>query len=112
MNSKAQAWYMDFAVAMLLFTFTLTVYFGYTNNVQKQDKGALDLMIKDAESISNSLALEGYPDYWNNETVVRIGIADEQELNGTKVKSLKKMNYALAKRKFATPFDYFVYFVD
>ena len=112
MNSKAQAWYMDFAVAMLLFTFTLTVYFGYTNNVQKQGKSDFDLMVKDAKSISNSLALEGYPDDWSKSTVVRIGIADEQQLNATKLSRLKQFNYTSSKVKFATPYDYFVYFVN
>src|SRR3989344_5134525 len=112
MNSKAQAWYMDFAIAMLLFTFTLIVYFGYTNNVQNQDKGDLDLMIKDAKSISNSLALEGFPKDWDNASVVRIGISDDQHLNSTKLKKLKQMNYTSARRKFATIFDFFVYFTN
>ena len=35
-STKAQTWYMDFAIALLLFTFTLVVYFSYTNNFQKQ----------------------------------------------------------------------------
>ena len=52
MNSKAQAWYMDFAVAMLLFTFTLTVYFGYTNNVQKQGKSDFDLIFRASPSLT------------------------------------------------------------
>ncbi|MBI2656066.1 hypothetical protein HYX06_06610, partial [Candidatus Woesearchaeota archaeon] len=103
---------MDFAIALLLFTFTLVVYFSYTNNVQNQGNGDLDLMIKDAKSISNSLALEGYPDDWSNSTVVRIGVADEQQLNATKLNNLKKMSYTLSKIKFATPYDYFVYFVN
>ncbi|MBI4452529.1 hypothetical protein HY637_03805 [Candidatus Woesearchaeota archaeon] len=109
---KAQAWYMDFAIGMLLFTFTLIVYFSYTNNAQKEDKGDFDLVTKDAKSISNSLALEGYPDDWDNTTVVRIGIADEQQLNATKLKKLKQMNYTLARRKFSTTFDFFAYFLN
>ena len=103
---------MDFAIALLLFTFTLVVYFSYTNNVQKQDKGELDLVTKDAKSISNSLALEGYPDDWSNTTVVRIGITDEQRLNAAKLKALKQIDYALSRAKFATSYDYFVYFVN
>lgn len=112
MNSKAQAWYMDFAIALLLFTFTIVVYFSYTSNIKNQDKGELDLMTKDAKAISNSLALEGYPDDWDNATVVRIGITDDQQLNATKLKALKRFNYTLSRRKFATSYDYFVYFVN
>lgn len=103
---------MDFAVGLLLFTFTLVVYFSYTNNFQSQDKGSLDLMLKDAKSISSSLALEGYPDDWSNLTAIRIGIADDQKVNATKVKRLKQLNYATGKKKFATSYDYFVYFVN
>ena len=112
MNSKSQAWFMDFAIALLLFTFTLVVYFSYTNNIQKQEQGNVDVMLKDAKSISNSLALDGYPDDWNNLTVIRIGITDDQNLNSTKLKTFKKLNYTLARQKFATPYDFFVYFVN
>ena len=112
MNSKSQAWFMDFAIGLLLFTFTLVAYFSYTNNFQNQDKGNLNLMLKDAKSISSSLALEGYPDDWNNQTVIRIGIADDQNVNSTKLKRLKQLNYTGSKRKFATYYDYFIYFVN
>ena len=103
---------MDFAIAMALFLFTLMVYFGYTNNIQKQEKGELDILLKDAKAISTSLSLSGYPQNWDNATVMRIGIADEQKLNATKLKFFKKMNYTSTKRSFATAYDYFVYFVN
>ena len=112
MNSKAQAWYMDFAIALLLFTFTLIVYFSYTNNFQKQEQGDLSLLLKDAKAISSSLVLSGYPADWNNITVIRIGVADEQDLNPTKIKNFKKLNYQIAKKDFATSYDYFVFFVN
>ncbi len=103
---------MDFAIGLLLFTFTLVVYFNYTNNFQNEDKGSLDLIIKDAKSISSSLALEGYPDDWSNLTAIRIGIADDQKVNATKLKRLNQLNYASGKKKFATSYDYLVYFVN
>ena len=112
MNSKAQAWYMDFAIALLLFTFTLVVYFSYTNNFQKQEKGELDVMISDAKAVSSSLALSGYPTNWDNTTVIRIGIADEQKVNATKVKNFKQFDYKKSKRLFATPYDYVIFFVN
>ena len=61
MDSKAQAWYTDFAVALLLFIFTLVVYFSYINNVQREEKSGLDVVIKDAKAISSALILIGYP---------------------------------------------------
>ena len=111
MNSKAQAWYMDFAIALLLFIFTVVVYFSYTNNFQKQEKGDLDFMLGDAKSISSSLALSGYPNDWDNETVLRIGLAEEQKINSTKVKLFKQYGYKNSKRRFGTQYDYLVFFV-
>ncbi|MBI2650697.1 hypothetical protein HYX04_05310 [Candidatus Woesearchaeota archaeon] len=103
---------MDFAIALLLFTFTLVVYFSYTNNFQKQEKGDLDVMLSDAKAVSSSLALSGYPANWDGTTVIRIGIADEQKLNATKVKSFKQLNYSKTKANFGTFYDYFVFFVN
>ena len=112
MNSKSQAWYMDFAIALLLFIFTLVVYFSYTNNFQKQEKGGLDDMLTDAKAISSSLTLSGYPANWDNTTVIRVGIADEQKVNATKLKSFKQLNYSRTKTNFGTIYDYFVFFVN
>ena len=103
---------MDFAIGLLLFTFTLVVYFSYTNNFQKEDRGGLDILVKDAKSISSSLALSGYPTDWDNTTVIRIGISDEQKINVTKVASFKQLAYNFTKKIFATSYDYFVFFTD
>jgi len=103
---------MDFAIALLLFTFTLVVYFSYTNNFQKQEKGELSILLTDAKAMSSSLALPGYPLDWDNTTVLRIGIADEQKVNATKIKQFKQYDYKTSKRRFATPYDYVVFFVN
>ena len=103
---------MDFTVALLLFIFTLVVYFSYTTNSQKQEETKLELMLTDARAISSSLVLSGYPTDWDNTSVVRIGIADEQKLNVTKLKSFKQINYSITKNRFGTIYDYFVFFVN
>ncbi|MBS3114074.1 hypothetical protein J4448_03155 [Candidatus Woesearchaeota archaeon] len=103
---------MDFAIALLLFTFTLVVYFSYTTNFQKQEKGELNTLLTDAKAMSSSLTLSGYPANWDNTTVIRIGIADEQKVNATKVKSFKQLNYTITKKKFGTVYDYVVFFVN
>jgi len=112
MDSKAQAWYTDFAVALLLFIFTLVVYFSYINNVQREEKSGLDVVIKDAKAISSALVLSGYPINWTNETVIRVGLADDHKLNSTKLRAFKRLNYSITKKYFGTIYDYFVYFVD
>ena len=65
MDSKAQAWYTDFAVALLLFIFTLVVYFSYINNVQREEKSGLDVVIttsaKNDEEAKALLKAFGFP---------------------------------------------------
>ena len=112
MSSRAQAWYMDFGIGLLLFLFTLLVYFNYTNNIQKQEKGELNAMLSDAKGISSSLTLKGFPLDWNSTNVIRIGISDDQKVNTTKLKSFKQLNYSVAKKKFGTIYDYFIFFVN
>jgi len=111
-STKAQAWYLDFAISMLLFTVAVVIYFSYANNVQKQEKGDLDSLISDAKFISSSLAISGYPSDWDSTSVIRIGISDGQKVNETKYKNFKNLNYSRTKAKFATYADYFVYFVN
>ena len=108
-SRSSQAWYMDFTVALLLFALTLVVYFSYANNFQKEEKGGLNDLIKNAEAISSSLALGGYPNNWSNATVVMIGIADEHRLNETKMKRFSELRYNDTRKKFATSYDYFAF---
>ena len=111
-STKAQAWYMDFAIALFLFAFTLAVYFSYTNNFQNKEEDSLDIILTDAKAISSSLTLSGYPKNWDNMTVIRIGIADEQKVNSTKVSLFKRISYAKTKKIFGTIYDYFVFFTN
>ncbi len=108
----AQAWYTDFAIALFLFIFTLVFYFSYTTNFQKQEKGSVEILLKDARAIASSLVLSGYPNDWDNSTVIRVGVVDEQKLNVAKVKNFKKLTYTFTKKKFSTPYDYFVFWVN
>jgi len=111
-SRSGQAWYMDFTIGLLLFTFALLAYFSYANNFQQEEKSSLELLSKDAQAISSSLLLSGYPNGWDSTSVVRIGIADEQKLNVTKVLNFKQINYTQTKIKFGTTYDYFVFFVN
>jgi len=96
-STKAQVWYIDFAIGLLLFVFTLAIYFSYTHNFQNQEEGGLDRRLKDVKSISSSLALSGYPNNWSNTSVIRIGIADDHKVNETKVRFFKEFNYSITK---------------
>ncbi len=102
--------YLDFSIGLLLFTFTLAVYFSYTNNFQQQDSGDLDDILTDSKSISSYLSLGGYPKDWNQSNVVRIGLIDDTRLNATKLKRFKLLNYSLSKKRLGTTNDFFISF--
>lgn len=103
---------MDFAIALLLFIFTLVAYFSYMYNFQNQEKGELDTLITDAQALSSSLVLSGYPSDWDSTNVIRIGITNDQRINSTKIYFFKQLKYNETKKKFATAYDYFVFFTD
>ena len=103
---------MDFTIGLLLFAFTLVVYFSYINNFQQEEKSNVNDLVKDATAISSSLSLSGYPTDWNNITVIRIGISDDSNVNATKLKSFRQLDYKLTRKKFATFYDYFIFFVN
>ncbi|MBI2559216.1 hypothetical protein HYW20_07890 [Candidatus Woesearchaeota archaeon] len=103
---------MDFTIALLLFIFTLAIYFNYTNNSVNREKNEMDNLIADARSISSSLVLSGYPSDWDNASAVRIGIANEQRIDAAKIKLFKQLGYNSTKRKFGTLYDYFVFFTN
>jgi hypothetical protein len=103
---------MDFAIALILFTLTLVLYSNYSVNLQKQEEGDLEKLIVDIQSISSNLALSGYPNNWTASNVVRIGIADEQRINISKLKNFKKLDYKTTKSKLGTAYDYFIFFLN
>ena len=49
LSRSGQVWYVDFAIALLLFTFTVAAYLSYTNNFQKEERGDLNSVLADSK---------------------------------------------------------------
>jgi len=109
---KAQAWYIDFSVSLMIFVLTLVFYYGYINNYEGNDNSKTEELLSEARSVTSSLMLPGYPIAWSNETVIRIGLSDESRLNATKLRSFNKLNYSKSKSLLGTKHDFFVFFED
>lgn len=113
MSTKAQVWYIDFIIATLIFIIALIIYFTYTTNASQEDSNLLQDLTSDAKMVSNSLVSEGYPTDWNNETVKRIGLTNnDQRLDDEKLRNFINLNYSNSKKLLATVYDYFVFFQD
>ena len=106
-------WFTDFVIGALIFSFMLIGYYTYTTNISKQNSLALNDLILDAESISSSLLLEGFPDNWDNATVQGIGITNNnQRINRTKFLNFERLSYNKTKKLFGTIYDYLIFFTD
>ena len=108
---KAQIWYTDFMVAVLIFVIALVIYYEFITNLSVKEQVILDELIADGKSISSSLVSGGSPHNWTNETVTRIGITDgNHKINQTKIDVLYNMSYNDAHRVFGTRFNFYIYF--
>ena len=94
------------------FLFFTCLFFTQTSNFQSKEEGTLAKTVSDAQSISSQLLLSGYPTDWTNTTVLRIGIADNNLLNITKLNQFHSLDYTFSRIKFGTTNDYLVFFAD
>lgn len=110
---RGQIWFTDFVIAILIFSFMLVAFYTYTANISKQDSLMANDLILDAESISSSILLPGFPDPWDTSTVQGIGITNNnQKINSTKFLNFEKIPYNKTKRLFGTVYDYILFFTD
>jgi len=114
MSIKAQTLTYDFFIATSLLFLALTIilllfYYKIENIEEEKRKNE---MINALISASEIWFKEGYPKYWSVENVLEIGLANNNQINTTKVRLMEELGY----RKLATllglgTFDvnYFVY---
>ena len=108
---KAQVWYTDFIIGLLIFIIALVIYYSYITNLSLQDKSLVDELFSDAKTISSSLISAGYPESWNGSGVERIGLTNgNQRINNTKLSEFSAIPYKDSRRLFGTRFDYFMFF--
>jgi hypothetical protein len=112
---KAQAWYMDFIFAMVIFTACILLFYSFFPNVTRQELSDLDEVYLDGRLLSASLLTEGYPTNWTNTTVQRIGVVDSRRLNTTKYAlfaSMAASDYYRVKDRFNLRADFVVFFIN
>jgi hypothetical protein len=99
---KAQAWSMDFAASMVIFsTALLLILFAWNYTVQQnQEQVGFNFMENAAIAASDSLIRHGgTPEDWDQSNVVTVGLASsENVINDTKAESLMQINDTDFKR--------------
>ena len=111
-GKKAQVWYTDFIVSVLIFTIAMTIYFEYVNNLSKEEESQLDEMLTGAKTMSNNLMSEGYPTNWNQSDVDIIGIVEDTKVDQEKIEQFYNMSHDTAKFKFGISNNYYFYLQD
>jgi uncharacterized membrane-anchored protein len=99
---KAQAWSMDFAASMVIFsTALLLILFAWNYAVQQShEQTSFNVMENAAIAASDSLIRHGgSPEGWSQADVMTIGLASsENVINETKAESLMQVNDTDIKR--------------
>ncbi len=94
-----------------MFLIALTIYFVYTSNISQDDEDLLNNLISESKLVSSSLISGGYPESWDNSSVERIGLTNnDQRLDIDKLSNLNSINYNQTKGLLGTMYDYLIFF--
>lgn len=109
-GKKAQAWYLDFMVGILILITTLFFYYQFQGNISDSLESEWQEMIIDSKFISSSLISEGFPANWTNSTVEIIGLTNgNYRINMTKMQEFAGMDYSDAKEALKTRYNFYFY---
>ncbi|MCH7568382.1 MAG: hypothetical protein IIA87_03090 [Nanoarchaeota archaeon] len=117
-SKKAQAWGFDLIIASTLFLMGIVVFYFYSLNYPTEGGEILDSLFYEGDIIAGTLLSDGYPDNWDQNNVVRVGILTNDKINETKLErfytltneTLTPGGYAKTKSLFNTKYEYYVNF--
>ena len=111
-NERAQIWYADFIIGLLIFILAVSSYYYYYDN-EKNDDSSLENLMGDARTVSSYLAGAGLPLNWTSNSVIVIGLTDDNSrVNTAKLNSLNSIQYSTARTLLNTKYDFYIYFQD
>ena len=111
-EKTGQIFGLDLMIAMIIFLIGIMAFFLYSINSPSETKESLSSLFYDGDLITDSLLSEGYPQDWNSDDVIKIGISDNKEINQTKLErfyDLAQTNYAKTKSLFNTKYNYYFF---
>jgi len=114
-TKKAQAWGVDLIVASIIFIIGILSFYLYAINTPQELKTTIEKLSYQGDVIANSLLSEGYPQNWDEENVLILGILSENKINKTKLERFYNItlnNYEKTKFLFNTNYNYYVKFQE
>ncbi len=113
---KAQAFALDFGIAIIIFIAAIITYFHFITNMETSTDQSMEASIMDAKILTNSLLGSGVPVNWTPADVDRIGVCDSTNfLNLTKLQyfyNLTSTDYDHTRNLFETNYEYLIFFTD
>ncbi len=112
MKKKAQMFGTDLMIASIIFFIGIIAFFMYSLNSPNEAQENIDSLIYDGGIIADSILSDGYPQNWNQDNVIKIGILDNNKINQTKLENFYELtinNYDKTKSIFNTKFDYYLF---
>lgn len=112
-NRKSQAWGIDLITGIIIFSIGILVFLIYSVNHAGEAKENLEPLAYEGEVLFSNILSEGYPEDWNSDNVVKIGILGHNKINETKLErfyALAQDNYNKTKSLFDTRYDYYFSF--
>lgn len=111
-STKAQVWYTDFVVALMIFTVGFLIYLNATSDILDKEDDEFGSIVNDVNRISSVFLSQGYPPDWDNETVELIGISLNNRINQTKLLRAANISYDKSRTLLSTRHEYFVFLKD
>jgi hypothetical protein len=110
-SRKAQVWYTDFIVGVLIFSVVIMSYFYYVEHSAYSDETLVSSLVAEAKTISNLLVTRGYPIGWSAANVTIVGLTDgNSRINMTKLSHFNSWGYEERRGYLHTTKDYHFYF--
>jgi len=108
-GNRGQVWTMDFIIGITLFIIVMLLSVRILLTIYPSQEHIR--VYRDAVQLSDSLLSPGYPVNWNTSNVILPGIADNNRINNTRLKSFKDMNYQHTKTLLHVTSD-FIFFIS
>ena len=112
MHLKGQIWYLDVFFALFIFTGALIFFFKSDIDFLSREDDILEQMDREGRIISESLMGPGYPDGWNSDNVIDIGIVDSYRVRDAGLSEFGRINYNTSRTLLRTSYDYYLFFED
>jgi len=104
-------WFTDFVIGIIIFSLVLISYYTYTTNISKQDSSVMNDLVSDSKTISSILLNEGNPSIWTDETVIRMGLTDNNQIiDQSLLLESSKIDYNKTKKLLGVTNDFFAFF--